>query len=93
MGPERKLQEKVLRWLRARPNSFTVKIAQRYHAGLPDIYHAERGRSWWIELKAPGKSPTKLQRLTLEAIQNAQVEAFWTDNLEEIKRRIAGEDG
>ncbi len=40
-------------------------------AGLPDLFVIYKGRTFGIELKRPGKKPTKLQQHTLSEMEKA----------------------
>ena len=54
-------------------------------AGIPDIIGVLNGTPLFIEVKAPGERPTRLQEYTLSEIGLAGGLAFSTDSLEEAK--------
>lgn len=37
------------------------KLSDRYQSGLPDNVLIIKGQTFWVELKRPGKKPTKIQ--------------------------------
>lgn len=72
-GPEAKLTKQVIAWLRARPGTWTVKVAAGpwQSKGLPDVLHLEGGRLFALELKAPKGKVTPLQAATLLRLRAA----------------------
>lgn len=63
---EADLQDRILKWLRGH-GGWWVKyhVGPRYSlAGIPDIIGSYRGRFIALEVKLPGKQPTKLQQAT-----------------------------
>ena len=91
MNSEAKLKDqcfKLVKQLQAKGEPiWAVKIHGGPHqqAGLPDVHVTYRGRSLWIELKAPGKSPTPLQLSTLNKIQKAGAIAGWVTTVQEFE--------
>lgn len=85
---EATLTKRVMAWLKSRPGSWTLKVSLRYHAGVPDILHIEQGLVTFIELKAPARKPTKLQRIVMRAIRAAGVAAYWCDSLEAVQALV-----
>mgnify|MGYP001571489768 CR=1 FL=1 len=53
----------------------------------PDLYGVCHGVSVWIEVKQPGKKPTRGQQLFLERLERAGAVAFWTDSLDGCKTK------
>ena len=88
MGPEAKLLYDIVRRLKALKAKgypiWWVKIhgSALMPAGTPDLYVLYGGRSFWIELKSPGKKPTPIQFHTIHQIDLAGGRAAWTDSLE-----------
>lgn len=91
MGPEAKLQQKILKWLRSRPGSFTRKWAQGPYsgAGMPDIHHLEGGVPWYIEVKAPGCKPTPLQVRCMKDLEAAGARVLVAWSLDDVKEAFA----
>ncbi len=54
-------------------------------AGLPDLLILHRGRLLAVEIKRPGKHPTRLQAHTLAALRAAGAEAIVATCVEEIQ--------
>lgn len=73
MTSERALTDRILRHLRALPRSwwFKVKGGSGQQAGIPDIVGCLDGRFVAIEVKRPGKRPTKLQDHVMGRIREA----------------------
>ena len=59
-------------------------------AGVSDILACVKGRFVAIEVKRPGKKPTALQNIFIEAINQIGGIAFWTDNLQDVKEKLKG---
>lgn len=59
-------------------------------AGVSDILACVKGRFVAIEVKRPGKKPTALQSIFIEAINQIGGIAFWTDNLDDVKEKLKG---
>lgn len=67
--------------------------AMGLYAGASDLFLLERSkgdqyRGFFIELKAPGKKPTKNQLTFMQRAMNNGFKAAWFDDVEEIKRAI-----
>jgi hypothetical protein len=78
MSKERTLQAWVQRFLKEKKRSsfpgkllFWWKVSDAVRVGLPDLKLILNGHSGAVELKAPGKVPTKLQGLTLDEMAEA----------------------
>jgi hypothetical protein len=56
------------------------KVSDRFASGIPDLHIIYRGDSCFIELKAPGKRPTALQRREIDNLIKAGSLAVWFDN-------------
>ena len=70
---ERDIQAQILKWLRNRPASFTVKLAAGPYSmpGLPDILHIEAGKAYFFEVKRPGGKVTPLQSSVMDKLIRA----------------------
>lgn len=70
---ERDIQKAILSVLRSRPKSFTIKLAVGPYSlpGIPDILHLERGRPYFLEVKAEGGQLTRLQAATMDKLRAA----------------------
>ena len=67
-----------------------VKTIQLSENGWPDITGVlpPHGKALWIEVKRPGQRPTKLQMYRLKRLKRAGAVAFWTDNVQKVKRKL-----
>lgn len=72
---EKDFQRFVLIQLRKIPNSFWVKINDRYTSGIPDILGCVAGIFVGLELKTKSKV-TAIQAYTLRKIDRANGQAF-----------------
>ena len=83
MAQESKLQSKILKDLRNIDNCFVFKIQKASDNGVPDIFfsHINTG-GIFIEVKAPNKTPSKLQRKKISDINQSGCKAFYCDSWE-----------
>lgn len=90
---ESTIQQAILRWLRARPDSFTVKLAAGPYSvpGLPDVLHLEGGSAYFFEVKAPGGRATPLQVATLEQLAQAGAVAALVRSVADVKAILGGD--
>lgn len=93
---EKDIQKKILTWLRARPASYTLKLAAGPYSvpGLPDILHIERGTAYLLEVKRPiaGSSLTPLQAATMDRLVVAGATVAVVRSLEEVKEIVKQEE-
>jgi hypothetical protein len=79
------------------PHGVHLKLSDKYTAGILDTLHFIDGVTLWIELKVPGKKPSKLQQHNInKVIANRYLRkgmyhfetivATWVDNLEDFKK-------
>jgi hypothetical protein len=57
-------------------------------SGVPDLLVVIDGRVVFVELKAPGNEPSRLQEHTIAQIEAAGGTAEWVDNLDDFKTLI-----
>jgi len=55
------------------------------HAGVPDLLIVYHGVALFVELKAPGKKPTRLQLETMRRIKAAGGRAIVIDKLDDLQ--------
>lgn len=91
MGPEAKLEAAVRKWATEK-GWYCRKFTSPSNRSVPDRLFLKDGRVVFIELKAPGKKPTKAQLLEIEEIQDHGGEAHWADNLDDVKAILRGHD-
>jgi len=70
------------------PAFYFQKVSDRFTDGIPDYYITFRGKSLWLELKAPGERPRPLQIYVLKRLAKAGNMAEWTDNIEDARECI-----
>lgn len=70
---ERDIQAQIIKWLRSRPFSFTVKLAAGPYSmpGLPDILYIEAGKAYFFEVKRPDGKMTPLQFSVMDKLIRA----------------------
>lgn len=86
---ESPIQSNIIEYLEAQgAKVFNPKTTSYSRKGTPDLAVCFHGIFIGIEVKAPGKRPTKLQKLRIEQIREAGGFAFATDNLTEVKEFI-----
>ena len=62
------------------------KFKSENNRGVPDRLFIRNGRVVFLEIKQPGKQPTPGQYRELKKLNEAGVEAYWVDNLEDAIR-------
>lgn len=89
---EATIQKAILRWLRTRPQSFTVKLAAGPYSvpGLPDILHVEKGRPFFLEVKRPDGRATPLQVAMIEQLVRAGAVAAVVRSVEDAQAAVEG---
>ena len=80
---ESNIESQVLRW--CKDNDFLcIKFTPQGDVGWPDrIIIAPTGQHIWVELKAPGKKPRKMQDYRIEQLRRHGAVAVWFDDAEE----------
>jgi len=71
-----------------KPRLWFYKATDLFNIGLPDIIGVYNGYFFAIELKAKGKTASKLQLYVIRRIHNAGGRAIVSDNLYEIQEFI-----
>lgn len=83
---------RIVQWLSSRPHTYTLKLHGGVYqaAGTPDIYHLEKGISFWFEAKRPEGSygVTPLQEHTLQRINQSGGEAHVVTSLGQVQEII-----
>lgn len=87
MSPERTLERAVVAFCK-QERLVTYKFTSPAMKGVPDRIIIGTGGVLFMELKAPGNRPTKLQKWHLDRIAMAGGEAVWCDNIETAKEII-----
>lgn len=83
---ERDIQKAIMAYLKARPGSFTLKLAAGPYStpGVPDVLHVEDGRAYFFEVKRPGCKPTLLQLSMIDKLRTAGATAEVVYRLEDV---------
>ena len=89
MGPEAKLEAAVKKWADEK-GWYCRKFTSPSNRAVPDRLFLKEGRVVFIELKAPGRKPTKAQEMELQWIREHGGEAYWADNLDDVKTILRG---
>jgi len=63
---------------------FFQKLSDRFTSGISDYYVIYNGTSVWIELKAVGKKPDKIQVYFLQSLKRAGAITMWTDDFQDV---------
>lgn len=78
---------------------YTTKFTSPSRRGVPDRIFIYKGVVLFLELKAPGGKPTKLQMHEMRELGGQGANVMWTDNLElgrklldALKRGTLGQD-
>ena len=73
---ERLIERKLVAWAKKK-GVLTYKFSSPANRGVPDRIFMRDGLILFLELKAEGKKPTKLQLRHLRKIQSQGVDADW----------------
>ena len=79
---ESKIQKDIIKSLEV-AGWLVIKLIQTNRNGIPDLVCHKDGRTVYIEVKRPGKQPTKLQLYRLNQLWNAGIEAFVMSDVED----------
>jgi hypothetical protein len=85
MGIEKKIEKRCCDVARAN-GWYTRKFSSPSNRGVPDRIFIKDGDVWFVEFKAPGNTPTKLQEHEMDLLQKAGAQVCWTDNVDEFKQ-------
>jgi len=86
---EKKIQSEIVRWLKDHGYSVDVITKGLYgNNGISDIIAVKQGKVAFIEVKRPGKKPTKLQELYLKEKQRHGAISFIAYCIDDVKRRL-----
>jgi Holliday junction resolvase len=83
-GPEKNLTDRVLDELNSWPQTEAIKKHGSMYGkvGDPDIFGCTQGRTFLIEMKRPGETPSKIQRYRLRKWKQAGAIVGWADTFE-----------
>lgn len=84
---EREIERKLTAWAK-KNDVYTRKFSSPSHRGVPDRIFIANGQVLFLELKAEGKKPTKLQLREIDKINTAGGEADWAAGYDEAIRKI-----
>ena len=81
MGKESEIEGKVCNYARGK-GCYTRKFKSPGNRGVPDrLFMTPAGVVFFIEFKAPGKTPTALQQREINLINKNKGNAFWVDSV------------
>lgn len=83
MSDEKLIQHRVVGYARQR-GMLALKINTGAQKGWPDyLFITEDGKHFWIEFKAPGKKPTKLQTHRMKELSLRDVDVWYCDDIDQ----------
>lgn len=82
---ESTIEAAFVKWCKAH-GYYTRKFSSPAHRGVPDRIVAKNGKVLFIEFKAPGEKPTKLQYREMDELMKQGYRAHWADNLRDACR-------
>lgn len=95
MTPEKRIQNKILKYLDELEKSGHQVFHQRrqaggysYKKGIPDIYCIVKGKHIEIEVKAPGGHLSPMQEKFRDLCKRNNIEWICVDDIEEFKSFI-----
>lgn len=90
MTPEKKIENHLVKRVR-KEGGEALKFYSQFSTGYPDrIVMLPGGRTFWVELKAPGKKPTKLQTEMHEKLRKLGQVVLVIDSKEMVDSFIIG---
>ena len=87
---ESQIERRFDRWVREQ-GALCFKFTSPSHRGVPDRLVIYGGRCAFLEFKAPGLKPTKLQRYEIERLLNAGVWAGCVTSFEGAQEVVRAE--
>jgi len=87
MATEAKIERAVCKWAKEQ-GCIVVKMTSPGSRGIPDRLFMRKGKVLFLEFKAPGKKPTKLQDKWIRDLFLTEIPAFWIDDDGDAKRLI-----
>ena len=88
---EKAIVNSIKRYLDKLPGCYVVKThGSIYGAGQPDLLGCYKGRMFALEVKRPGRRPTKLQQAVLKKWEAAGAIAAVVTSVEEVKELLGG---
>lgn len=85
---EKELEAKIVKYAKSK-KCLCYKFSSPSTRGVPDrIIITPKGVVCFLEIKATGKKPTRLQLREIERLKQHNITADWVDNLEEAKSFI-----
>lgn len=87
MGNEKKLERRCSDLAKTH-GWWTRKFSSPSNRGVPDRIFIRSGAVVFVEFKAPGNVPTKLQEHEIDQIKAAGGNAIWIDNVDDFKKAL-----
>lgn len=84
MTPEGHVQSKIAAYAK-KAGYLVLRFEVMQMVGFPDLLLLGHGRVAFIEVKAPGKKPGKIQHYRLKQINDRGIPADWFDNIDDAK--------
>jgi Holliday junction resolvase len=81
------IQRDIVRCLRVR-GFYVIKISDRFRSGIPDLYAARDGKSYWFEVKRPDGRVSKLQEYEIEQLRAAGITAAVVRSVSDVEALI-----
>lgn len=83
--PEGRVKDEIRKWLKEQGAYVFSSVQMGIGSRTLDLLVCWKGRFVAIEVKAPGKKPTKLQLQIMADISKAGGVSMWTDCLEDVQ--------
>jgi hypothetical protein len=87
MGLEKKLEKRATDVAKAN-GWYTRKFSSPSNRGVPDRIFIKECIVWFIEFKAPGNTPTKLQEYEMQQIAEHGGRVIYLDNIDDFKKLL-----
>jgi hypothetical protein len=86
-GIEKKLEKRCTDVAKAN-GWWSRKFSSPSNRGVPDRIYIKEGMVWFIEFKAPGNVPTRLQAHEMKLIADHGANVFCIDDVDDFKKLL-----
>lgn len=84
---EQQLQRRIIKLLEA-DGWYVIKLIRTTKNGIPDLLCHKDGRSVYIEVKLPGKKPTKIQDYRMDELRRYGIQSITTTTTDECTTKL-----
>ena len=87
---ESSVQKKIINYLKKEYKGAVIwKLAEHVLCGVPDIYFAYEGKSFFFEVKRPGGIRRPLQKVTIKKLNSNKIPSYFVESVDEVKEILS----